>query len=172
MFLSYFLSHFTTLNLLFCNLYLIMLMSEINVDTLQLSVVFQSLTLSALFPICGFVNFFSKYKLFFFFSREDVFPSAGCLKHDRPWLQLITQFSTWGFSNHPYNVKPPIQCELTIQCEFRLQTYVRALRYMTSCVRIFPLHSESRIETANILRYLLGLISTPSLLWGDSSLGS
>lgn len=69
MFLSYFLSHFTTLSLLFYN-YLIMPMYEINVDTLQLSVVFQALTLSALFPICGFVIFVSKYKLFFFFSSE------------------------------------------------------------------------------------------------------
>lgn len=84
MFLSYFLSHFTTLNSLFYDLYLIMLMPEINVDTLQLSAGFQSLTLSALFPICGFVIFFSKYKLVFLFSREDVFPSAGCLKHDQP----------------------------------------------------------------------------------------
>lgn len=160
MFLSYFLSHFTTLNLLFCNLYLIMLMSEINVDTLQLSVVFQSLTLSALFPICGFVNFFSKYKLFFFFLQRRCVSFCWV---PEAWPTLT---STDNSIFHLRFFKPPIQCE------FRLQTYVRALRYMTSCVRIFPLHSESRIETANILRYLLGLISTPSLLWGDNSLES
>lgn len=44
---------------------------------------------------------------------------------------------------------------------------------MTSCVRIFPLHSESRIETANILCYLLGLFlrhpySEGIVLWGPN----
>lgn len=70
MFLSYFLSHFTTLNLLFYDLYLIMRMSEMNVDTLQLSAGFQSLTRSALFPICGFVIFFFQSIRSFFCSPE------------------------------------------------------------------------------------------------------
>lgn len=159
MFLSYFLSHFTTLSLLFYN-YLIMPMYEINVDTLQLSVVFQALTLSALFPICGFVIFVSKYKLFFF-----------CLQRRCVFFRWVPE--AWPTLNSTNNsifhlrfFKPPIQCE------FRLQTYVRAFRYTTSCMRIFPCHSESRVETASVLCHLLGLVSTPSSLWGDSSLGS
>lgn len=107
MFLSYFLSHFTTLNLLFCNLYLIMLMSEINVDTLQLSVVFQSLTLSALFPICGFVNFFSKYKLFFFFLQRRCVSFCWV---PEAWPTLT---STDNSIFHLRFFKPPIQCETT-----------------------------------------------------------
>lgn len=161
MFLSYFLSHFTTLNLLFYDLYLIMLMPEINVDTLQLSAGFQSLTRSALFPICGFVIFFFKvYARFFVLQRRCV---SFCWVPEA-WPTLT---STDNSIFHLRFFKPPIQCG------FRLQTYVRALRYMTSCVRIFPLHSESRIETANILCYLLGLFlrhpySEGIVLWGPN----
>ena len=36
--------------------------------------------------------------------REDLFPVAISLGHNQPRLQLKTEFSTWGFSNHPYSV--------------------------------------------------------------------
>lgn len=66
MFLSHFLSLFIPLNLLFYNLCLIMPMLKITEDMLQLSVVFQVLTLSSLFPIYGFIIFFQSIILFFF----------------------------------------------------------------------------------------------------------
>ena len=74
------------------------------------------------------------------------------------WTSIYNSISYLRF------LEPPIQFE------FGLQIYVMPFRCMTSWVRVFPFHSESRAQTANVLCYPLGLFSTPSLFWGNGSL--
>lgn len=98
-------------------------MSEITVDMLLLSVTFQALSLLC-FHMWFYHFFFQSVNSFLPTSpsqniiwenflkpglqvsscREDLFPVATSLGHNQPRLQLKTEFSTWGFSNHPYSV--------------------------------------------------------------------
>lgn len=154
MLLFYFLNLFVSLNVLFLICVFSVPMSEIPVDELQLFVVSQALTLSVICfrkisscsPQHRICENSLRLRLQVNFSR-DLFPSTRCLRHNQPGLQLVTPFSAWGSSNHP----------LSVSSGYRLCEDIHVQDHLWKRIS----HSESRVETANVLCHPHGLFLPP-----------
>lgn len=165
MLLSYFLSHFVSLNVLFSHLCFIVPTSAGPEDGCAATVGYFSGSHPQCFVIC-FQSISScspqniicesslRLKLQVNFSR-DLFPSAQCLRHNQPGLQFITPFPTWGSSNHPHSVSSGYK---------PVWGHSRAWPLVEECLPFGIKRWDSQCSWPS-----LALMSTPSLCWGYGS---